>query len=485
MPSTCDTASGRKRKTGPLSVTHPDTARLLRHADDAIHHGVGYKGKLDFVCPVDEEHRWFVAPQSVANGHGCSVCTNKVVQAGKNDLNTVRPDLTAHLLDPGVGSQVGAGSHKKVWWKCLRDSRHEPRLASVASVASGNGCGVCSGRKVQRGVNDLWTTHPTVARRLADPEVGYLVSAGTNRKVEWRCLVDDRHPNWSSPPNAARETSRHGGCRTCQGHLVVRGVNDLWTTHPAVAALLIDPSVGLEVTSRSQRIADWKCPVDDRHETGRTSIANRTAGNGCAICGGRKIQAGINDLWTVAPALAGSLVDAEIGKTVGSHSEKKVEWRCDLFAEHTWMATPSARSAGRGCPPCAKSGFKVDKPAFFYVLRALDVQGRGEVLKYGVSNSRKVRIAKHRAVGLALTVAIYEAATGRIALDLEQTLKRGLLDAAVPSCSSRGMTFDGSTEAHLLSDLPLSTFMSQVNALVAGTEGLTAANLEPTAVVAA
>lgn len=49
------------------------------------------------------------------------------------------------------------------------------------------GCPVCSGRRVLKGFNDLWTTHPKVAAMLKNPEDGYIHNAGSNKKLLWVC----------------------------------------------------------------------------------------------------------------------------------------------------------------------------------------------------------------------------------------------------------------------------------------------------------
>lgn len=48
-------------------------------------------------------------------------------------------------------------------------------------------CPVCSGRQVVKGVNDLWTTHPEIAKMLLHKEDGYKYSFGSNKKLDWIC----------------------------------------------------------------------------------------------------------------------------------------------------------------------------------------------------------------------------------------------------------------------------------------------------------
>jgi DNA-directed RNA polymerase subunit RPC12/RpoP len=51
-----------------------------------------------------------------------------------------------------------------------------------------NGCGVCSGRIVLKGYNDIWTTNPEFGIKLWNPEDGYKFTCGSNQKTDFRCL---------------------------------------------------------------------------------------------------------------------------------------------------------------------------------------------------------------------------------------------------------------------------------------------------------
>lgn len=54
-------------------------------------------------------------------------------------------------------------------------------------ILDGYGCPYCAGQKVLIGFNDLWTTDPDIAKMLSDPNIGYEISRGSNRTVEWTC----------------------------------------------------------------------------------------------------------------------------------------------------------------------------------------------------------------------------------------------------------------------------------------------------------
>lgn len=49
------------------------------------------------------------------------------------------------------------------------------------------GCPICSGRRVLKGYNDLFTTHYELACLLKNKEDGYMFNAGSNKKLFWIC----------------------------------------------------------------------------------------------------------------------------------------------------------------------------------------------------------------------------------------------------------------------------------------------------------
>lgn len=49
-----------------------------------------------------------------------------------------------------------------------------------------NGCPVCANKVIIKGINDLWTTHPHIAKLLTNEEDGYNVTFGSAKK---KCLL--------------------------------------------------------------------------------------------------------------------------------------------------------------------------------------------------------------------------------------------------------------------------------------------------------
>ena len=116
-----------------------------------------------------------------------------------------------------------------------------------------------------------------------------------------------------------------------------------------------------EVTFGSIKKIWWIC--DKGHEWQATPN-NRSNGQGCPVCAGRKVFAGFNDLASKAPDVAkewhptknGDLLPTQI--TYGSN--KRFWWQCKVCGNE-WQTSVANRVAGKGCPICSKRKQGVSK----------------------------------------------------------------------------------------------------------------------------
>jgi len=359
--------------------------------------------------------------------------------AGYNDLATANPDLAAEaLFDPTTVTEF---TNKKLPWRCVQGHKW---TASVANRANGNLCPFCSNQKVLPGYNDLATTHPQLASEaLFDPTT---VTAGSSKNLEWRCVKG--HEWEASGSNRVRAVG--GGCPVCGNKTLLKGYNDLATTHPQLASealfdatevvagnnkkfrwrcgkghewaaainsrssgkdcpycagslllgfndlatvrpdlaseALFDPTT---VTLNSAKKVRWQCQLGHEWDS---NVANRTRLNsGCPYCAGQSVLAGFNDLATVRPDLAAeALFDAT---TVVQFSKKKLPWRCP--EGHEWITTVAGRSSGRGCPSCAKTGYDSNEQGWIYLL----IHPEWKTTQIGITNQPKVRLREHASHG--------------------------------------------------------------------------------------
>lgn len=70
---------------------------------------------------------------------------------------------------------------------CYCDYGHTWPASARNVLYNHTGCPYCSGLLPIVGENDLWTTHPEIAKLLKNPEDGYKVSYGSGKKLIWIC----------------------------------------------------------------------------------------------------------------------------------------------------------------------------------------------------------------------------------------------------------------------------------------------------------
>ena len=99
-------------------------------------------------------HEWEAMVCDRSNGNSCPYCSNKKVLAGFNDLATTNPELAKELSPNSKikATQVTAGSHKKLLWRCCNDHEWEAR---VDRRSQGRGCPKCSGSKMEENLAKL------------------------------------------------------------------------------------------------------------------------------------------------------------------------------------------------------------------------------------------------------------------------------------------------------------------------------------------
>jgi predicted RNA-binding Zn-ribbon protein involved in translation (DUF1610 family) len=121
------------------------------------------------------------------NGQNCPYCAGKKVNH-TNSLASLRLDLSSewHPTKNGVLTphDVTCSSLKKVWWNCKYDHTYE---SCISDRNSNKNCPICSNRKIQIGFNDIWTTHPNIAKLMSNSEDGYKYTYGSKIKVNFKC----------------------------------------------------------------------------------------------------------------------------------------------------------------------------------------------------------------------------------------------------------------------------------------------------------
>jgi len=156
----------------------------------------------------------------------CSVCDGKRIQVGANDLATTHPKLVSEWhpiknkkLTPQMVTKC---SSEEVWWQkyCL-GVRHEWHAMPASRTSRRpQGCAVCRGLQVQRGVNDLASQYPDIAKEWDKVKNKNLtptkVSKGSKQKVFWKHYDRSmrKYHNWFAVI-ADRTGAKRSGCPEC------------------------------------------------------------------------------------------------------------------------------------------------------------------------------------------------------------------------------------------------------------------------------
>ncbi|MGH9011310.1 MAG: zinc-ribbon domain-containing protein [Acidimicrobiia bacterium] len=175
-----------------------------------------------------------------------------------------------------------------------------------------------------------------------------VVTAKSNRRVWWRCAEGHE---WQAVVSDRTSGTR---CPYCAG---TRPTPDrtLAARYPSLAAQWHPDRNGAltpqTVSGKSNRRVWWHCPSGHEWEA---KICNRTRGDGCPYCSGKRPTPERN-LAVVHPDLAAQWHPTRNGDVrpndVNPASATRVWWRCPRG--HEWTAKPETRVRGVGCPFCA------------------------------------------------------------------------------------------------------------------------------------
>lgn len=156
------------------------------------------------------------------------------------------------------------------------------------------------------------------------------------------------------------------------------------------------------------------CPI---HGDFKQTPAMHLSGNGCPLCAPNK-KLTTEDFVERANVLHENKYD--YSKVDLKTTHEKVMITCPTHGD--FKQTPSSHLSGRGCPLCAKSGFKESKPAVLYVLK---IKGYDNLYKIGVTNLTVDRRLTKTELKIIDTLFTKQFTDGKSCLDKEtELLKR-------------------------------------------------------------
>ena len=281
-----------------------------------------------------------------------------IIKENKELMNEWNYDKN-YNLDINV---ITSGSDKKAWWKCSKCGYEW--LTKINTRTRGSGCPQCA--EIAR--NEKKVT-PKSGESLKDKSPHLLLEwdyekndknpesyyNNSNLKVWWKCRVCNHE--WQT---AISDRVRGNGCPNCARMLLASNKKkpnlgeSLEESLPEIAKewnYEKNSFLPSECKIHSNQRVWWKCNKGHEWEA---SVNNRTRGQKCPYCIGKKIIKGENDFKSLFPKIA---AEWNYEKNVCKPEEfrpasnKKVWWKCNKG--HEWEATINGRTGGTNCPYCS------------------------------------------------------------------------------------------------------------------------------------
>lgn len=114
------------------------------------------------------------------------VLLNKINHEHMYPIGAIINDVNSGVLEIKEHLKIGKKKYKAYKYTC-KTCGNEDIVSESNLINNKVGCNFCAGKKVLKGKNDLWTTHPYIAKYLKNPEEGYEISHGCNKKKYFKC----------------------------------------------------------------------------------------------------------------------------------------------------------------------------------------------------------------------------------------------------------------------------------------------------------
>jgi len=279
----------------------------------------------------------------------------------KPDITETHPDVAAewdHERNETGPTGITRGARLRAWWRCSVQGCGHRWQTSVSDRTRGRGCPECRRYRKPPPGRSLADEHPEIAAQWDDengPMTPQDVTAGSQRKVWWRCPAEGCGHRWQTRVSLR---TAGGGCPECSRYRKPAPGRSLADKHPELLVEWDDgrnPTVPQDVTPGSNRKVWWRCLAEGCGHRWQTRVSVRTAGSGCPECSRYPKPASGRSLADEHPELLVEWDDERNPMTpqdVTPGSKRKVWWRCSS-CDHRWRAIVAHRTNGRGCPACA------------------------------------------------------------------------------------------------------------------------------------
>eukprot|EP00741_Cyanophora_paradoxa_P003857 tig00000718_g3751.t1 len=187
-------------------------------------------------------HAWLASPaMRTASGTGCPECaagravrennlaeryprwppssprtsTRASPRAGPPPAPPRAPPPPRPAPPPLTRRQLSAGSGRRLWWRCGEGHVWQSTVLNRTAAGRSGRCPQCTGRRATR-ERSLLGTHPALAAQFHPELNAPEVTAGSGRKVVWKCPQGDDHV-WAARVRSRTAAKKAAGCPFCAG----------------------------------------------------------------------------------------------------------------------------------------------------------------------------------------------------------------------------------------------------------------------------
>lgn len=217
--------------------------------------------------------------------YGCPNCRYKHKHNTKNNITITHPEIVKYwdYLKNGENTpdMFTKGSTYIAYWKC---SKCENEWTQTIDQCTG--CKKCK-NKEYLSTNSLASKYPEIAKEWHPTKNGDLkttdISSKNDKKVWWLCSKCGYE--WQA--KIGNRTILNRGCPCCSNAVVVKGKNDLQSTHPEIAKEWHPTKNGTltpdKVSYGYGKKVWWKCPNGHEYQA---TVNHRTgkSGTNCPVC---------------------------------------------------------------------------------------------------------------------------------------------------------------------------------------------------------
>ena len=106
----------------------------------------GTDTKVWWLCPRGHSYEMRICSRTGNQKGNCPYCSNQKLLKGFNDFETLHPEMLSewdYELNEFLPSEIGTGTHKKVWWKCPFGHKYQTYPSNRVGKAH-TGCPICA-----------------------------------------------------------------------------------------------------------------------------------------------------------------------------------------------------------------------------------------------------------------------------------------------------------------------------------------------------